>query len=201
MHWGRILGSSLSVCCLTAFAIAAPVQKQKAASPASSLKTVSYLHEKTGDALWARSDYCFHKGRWNDSIRICKVMMKSEPTFEEAYGDAGYLLDSLGRKNEALAIYKQGLAANPKSPDMYFEVARFYTINNRFGEALPYLQKAVKFPTADVLTWKQLAHTYRKLKMYDKSIATWQTIRQKFKDPVAENNIRSIQNEMQQNRM
>src|SRR5438105_3266081 len=64
--------------------------------------------DDVADRLWDRGDFYWHEGRYEERVALDRLVIRVQPRFIEPYGTAGWLLESLGRKNEALAMYRQG---------------------------------------------------------------------------------------------
>lgn len=128
--------------------------------------------EEAIDTVWTHADYYWHEGRYEDHVAICRFMMRADPSFAEAYSSGGWLLENLGRKDEALAVYLEGVRAVPNDWRPLHDLGYFYFQQKRYPEAIETLEKAVGLqPPAFV--WHVLAHSYEKAGDKARSIATW----------------------------
>ncbi|NIM05708.1 MAG: tetratricopeptide repeat protein [Armatimonadetes bacterium] len=76
------------------------------------------------DAYW-------HVGDYENCIRLLKLQIELKPRHVEAYDGAAWLLWSMRRFDEAEALYKQGIAKNPKTYRLYFELGQMYYLTAR----------------------------------------------------------------------
>ncbi len=102
-----------------------PVEK-KATTAAEAKATVERSVDFFMEVLSARADERFHAGDYDNSIRLMRLQMELEPTYLESYDSAAWLLWSMERFAEAVAVYKQGIANNPDNYRLYFELGYMY---------------------------------------------------------------------------
>lgn len=139
---------------------------------AQSRAAVAQIGDAIVSAVWSHADYYWHEGRYEDHVAICRFMMRADPTFPEAYSAGGWLLENLGRNDEALAIYRAGARALPDDWRVLHDLGYFYHQQKRYPEAIEVVEKAVALkPPAFV--WHVLAHSYEKSGNVSRSIATW----------------------------
>ncbi len=126
------------------------------------------------DQLWAQADAHFHKGEYNHTINLSRVVVQGDPRNVEAFSDAAYLLWSTGQNDAATAFLKQGLTANSDSYYMYDELgAHFYYRLKDYPNAVTYYEKAIKYD-CPFFTWSGLAHSYEKTNQWEKAVKTWE---------------------------
>lgn len=113
------------------------------------------------DLLWRKSDYYFHEGDYENAIRLHRLIVDFEPDFTEAYSVGAWLLESLGREKEGLQFLEQGLAANRKVYDLYFELGFYYFKRQDFQKAREYFSDAVKLEHPSTVD-RMLAHACEK---------------------------------------
>jgi tetratricopeptide (TPR) repeat protein len=76
--------------------------------------------------LSKQADNYYGAGDYDNAVRILKLQMGLDPHWIEAYDSAAWLLWSMERLEEAVAVYKQGIAANPDNYQLYFELGTIY---------------------------------------------------------------------------
>jgi tetratricopeptide (TPR) repeat protein len=76
--------------------------------------------------LTARIDESWHRGDYEKCVRLFRMQMRLDPKWVESYDGAAWLLWSMGKFDEAEAIYKEGIANNPGNYRLYFELAHMY---------------------------------------------------------------------------
>jgi tetratricopeptide (TPR) repeat protein len=135
------------------------------------------------DRVWAQADKHFHEGEYSHAVNLNRVIMEGEPFRVETYENSAFLLWSTDRNEEAIAVLKQGIKANPKNYYMYDELGRHYSVNlKQHAKAIPYFEKAVQFK-APFFTWNNLARCYEKTNQWEKAVKTWEAAT-KFTSPV-----------------
>lgn len=95
------------------------------------------------DLLWLRTiQYTvmeFHnvdrKFTWLE--QMCTTVTKLDPNFEGAYVHGGMLLAAIGADDKAMTLLKTGMANNPDSWEIPFEIAKIYLLNRRENPESP----------------------------------------------------------------
>jgi tetratricopeptide (TPR) repeat protein len=148
---------------------------QEKSAPKGGLENVEAILDETVAQLWKQTDEHWHEGEYVHIVNICKVVAAARPNMMEAYANAGWLLWSMDRDEEAVALYEQGLKANPDSYSMYDELG-FYYYNRKkdYPRAIPYYEKAVAFKDCASFTLHMLAHAYERTKQMDKALKMWE---------------------------
>lgn len=131
-------------------------------------------------------DFCWHEGFHFQLIRINKACVELDPTYGEAYENTAWLLVSYDRKNEALALLKRYLENNPNRYEPYYELGWFYYHWQKNPEAaIPWLEKAVKFPHPSIIE-HTLAHAYERAGRPKDALQVWANKLKRYpNDPVA----------------
>lgn len=154
---------------LLAVGLCAPVSAQK-----SGAARVEAMADSLLDQLWVLTDMHWHKGEYNHNIHLSRMIIAGRPDNLDAYANSAWLLWSMNRDNEAVAMYKQGIQANPNTYYMYDELAYYYLTRKRDREkALPYYEKAASFKDCPASSLHMLAHCYEKTGRLEKALATW----------------------------
>jgi len=116
--------------------------------------------EKRVDALWEKSDKAFHAGDYPLAVSFHRQIVKLAPDDTESYGDAAWLLWSMGQKADARAFIAQGIKANPNNAEMWDTAGEHYTLEHSFADAKNAFLKAVRLagPKSPELLRHRLAH-------------------------------------------
>ena len=167
-----------------------PVEKPKGdPSPLKEASQEDVVEAVLGNALvdlYEQADEHFHKGEYNHSVNLFRLVVQGDPENLDCYLNAAYLLWSTDRNDEAIDILKQGIGPKPANFYLLDKLGRHYLVNNKNPKAaLPYLQKAVTFP-CPFFTWNSLATCYEKLNQWDKAVETWKKATELPDDPVAQ---------------
>jgi tetratricopeptide (TPR) repeat protein len=121
-----------------------------------------------------RVDEHFEKGEYNHAVNLCRIDVQGRPYNAEAYSNAAYLLWSMAREDEAVALLQAGLSRNRNSYYMFDELGTYYAVHRKqFSDAIPYYEKAVAFK-CPFSTWHALANCYEKTDQWEKALHAWQ---------------------------
>jgi len=140
------------------------------------------------DLLWLQVETLFHSGQHYRMLPIMRTVTFLQPQFITPWAVGGWHLSyniSVQAKTDeerdrwvqaGLDFLKEGISYNPERYDLYFELGwTFYHKVKNYGEAVKYLELAVKFPRPDYVD-DVLAHAYEKNGEIDKAIAKWTEI-------------------------
>jgi len=145
------------------------------------------------------TDAHWHKGEYNHSINISKMVMAARPDFVDFYANTGWLLWSMNRDDEAVALYEKGIKANPNTYYMYDELAQYYFIRKKnHAKAAKYYEQAVKFKDAKPQSWNALALCYEKSGQLEKALATWEKAVTLKDNPAAKPNRDRVRTKLKQ---
>ncbi len=112
--------------------------------------------ESLADSLVLTSDYWWHLGEYDRVCHLLEAALFFSPQRVELYGDIAWLQWSLGRDDQAIAVLKRGVVANPGDWGAEFNLGFHYFNTRRYQEALPYLQAAAEHTP----TWPVPIHIY-----------------------------------------
>ncbi|MCS7264231.1 MAG: hypothetical protein NZ805_05300 [Armatimonadetes bacterium] len=136
--------------------------------------------------LMGVGDYCWHEGFHFQLIRILKASTELDPQFGEAYENAAWLLISYDRRDEALQLLHRYLQNNPNRYEPYYELGWFYYHWQKQPEkAIPWLEKAVRFPHPPIIE-HTLAHAYERSGRLKDALTIWENKLKRYpNDPIA----------------
>jgi tetratricopeptide (TPR) repeat protein len=174
IHVSARIALSIFFCLALAGATAAQSRTPKSAAVSPSSKVEAIVNEAVIN-LWKHVDHHWHEGEYRHIVNLCKVIATARPDAVEAYSNAGWLLWSMDADDEALALYEQGLKANPSIYEMYDELGFYYFNRKRdYARAIPYYEKALQFKDCKPFTIHMLAHAYERTKQMDKALKAWE---------------------------
>jgi len=158
------------------------------------------------DKFWRLSDEAFHDGDYPRAIHFHKAIVLLDPHDTESYGNAAWLMWSLGQKTEALAHIARGLKANPTDSEMWDVAGQQYDLQKKetpalavkakeaFASAVKFLPEGADKESAQMLR-RRLAHAAEKAGDIKLSIATWRQLVADFpEDVVNKNNLARVEN-------
>lgn len=147
----------------------------KPVRPATGAEMADRIVEAVLVRLDAAGDAHWHKGEYNHIINLYKMTIAADPHDLDAYSNAGWLLWSLDKDAEAVALYNQGLKANPGSYYMYDELGQYYAVRKKnWAKALSYYQRAAGMKDCQPQSIHMLAHAYEHTGDLAKAEAAWQ---------------------------
>ena len=133
------------------------------------------------DHLWNQTDAYWHGGDYPRIVALDRIITEADPQFLEAYSNGGWLMDSLGRTQDALAYYTLGARNNPHAEYAYWNLGFFYfSTAHDYPAAARAFRHAVQQPDADLRDWKMLAHSYEKAHDWDLAVSTWEQTRARY---------------------
>lgn len=133
------------------------------------------------DNLWTQNDAYWHVGDYPRIVALDRIITEADPQFLEAYATGGWLMDSLGRTQDAEAYYTLGTRSNPQAEYAFWNLGFFYfTTAHNYAAAARAFHSAVQQRDADLNDWKMLAHSYEKAGQWDNAVSTWQQIKVRY---------------------
>ncbi len=133
------------------------------------------------DKLWDQTDRYWHGGDYPRIIALDRIITEADPQFLEAYSNGGWLMESLGRTQDAEAYYMLGVRNNSRSEYAYRNLGFFYfSTKHNYSAAAQAFRHAVQQRDADLNVWKMLAHSYEEAGQWDAAVETWQQTRARF---------------------
>ena len=133
------------------------------------------------DHLWNQTETYWHSGDYPRVVALDRIITEADPQFLEAYSNGGWLMDSLGRTQDAQAYYTLGTRNNPHAAYAYWNLGFFhFNTTHDYPAAARAFRHAVQQPDADLRDWKMLAHSYEKAGLWDAAVSTWQQTRARY---------------------
>lgn len=126
------------------------------------------------DRLWARGDWYWHEGRYEERVALDRLVIRMDPQFIEPYGTAGWLLESLGRDQEALALYRQAVAAAPQRWEPHHDLGMYYYQHKQYPAAAAEFRRGTQQAAAPVYVWKMLGHALERSGSLDQAVTAWE---------------------------
>ena len=124
------------------------------------------------------ADLHWHKGEYSHIVNLDKMIVAAQPDNVDTFANAGWLLWSMNRDAEAVALYEQGLKANPNSYYMYDELGYYYFNRKKdYAKAIHYYEQAATRPDVSPETLHLLAHSYERTGKLKLCLETWDRAR------------------------
>lgn len=172
------------------------------AGPAHSHAAKPGQEESNVDYFWRKSDEAFHNGDYARAVGLHRAIQALDPTDVESFSVASWLLWSMGKSDEALAMLQTGVTANPDDWDMWDEAGRQYDLMKRVPEALTAYQRAVQLVPKEQdsqMLRRRLAHAAERAGNLPLSRETWQgLVRDYPNEPVNKNNLARVEKLIEQ---
>jgi tetratricopeptide (TPR) repeat protein len=175
-NWRSVIGIVALLAIAGGVAGAAPraARARRRATPKARPQSEAILGE-VADRLWDRGDFYWHEGRYEERVAVDRLVIRMQPRFVEPYGTAGWLLESLGRPSEALAMYRQGVTAVPDRWETHQDLGMFYYEHKQYAEAAAAFRDASRQQDPPPYVWKMLAHALERAGELKEAVAAWET--------------------------
>jgi serine/threonine protein kinase/tetratricopeptide (TPR) repeat protein len=106
-------------------------------------------------------NFLIKHGRLDSAEAPLKRAVELSPQNARGWNSLGALYLSSGRYHEAEDSFRRSLAIDA-TPEAYTNLAILYEYQNRYADAVPYLEKAVVLAPSNHLAWGHLAEEYRR---------------------------------------
>jgi tetratricopeptide (TPR) repeat protein len=171
---GFIFAVSIAALLAAASGPARAARGSRALHPVKAPAQVDAIVDNVVDRLWDRADWYWHEGRYEERVAVDRLIIRMDPHFIEPYGTAGWLLESLGRDQEALELYRQAVAAVPTRWETHHDLGMYYYQHKDFTSATTEFQQATQQPGAPEYVWKMLAHAYERSGALEQAVSAWE---------------------------
>ncbi len=139
------------------------------------------------------ADGYFHQGKFLLSVVALKRIIELCPVGIEPYSTAAWLLWSSKKTDDAIAMYRQMLTANPNDANGYLEFGMFYVNRKLDVDALPYLAHAVQLGGLTRERRDIYGIVLGRLKQTDDAINFWKKVLTEDKDdPIAQRELKKL---------
>ncbi len=107
------------------------------------------------------------KSDWKSAQAVLDSWLAANPTDPRALFDAGYVADSQNRLDDAVALYRRAVDANPRSLEAHLSLGLLLARQNKFDQARPELALATTLdpgdagPNLKARAWRALAQIDR----------------------------------------
>ena len=133
------------------------------------------------DKMWRQTDNYWHNGDYPRIVALDRIITEADPQFLEAYSTGGWLMDSLGRTQDAQAYYTLGTKNNPHAAYAFWTLGFFYfNTAHDYPAAARAFRKDTEQVDADLNDWKMLGHSEEKAGQWDAAVATWRQIKARW---------------------
>jgi len=137
-------------------------------SPVKSMERASELAQKAislNDALDSPHSLLCHmylmKRQYEEAIAEGERAVALSPNGADAHAHLAVILNYVGRREEATALFKKATRLNPMPPNWYlFSLGDAYCLTGQYEEAIATLQKALKRNPDDLMAHIALATSY-----------------------------------------
>ena len=102
-------------------------------------------------------------GKWADAAKELQAELTIEPHDVDALYELGFVNLQESKRDEAMRLFRQVLAAHPDYADAQYEVGKMLMDDGKAQQALPHLEAAAKLDPNKAYVHYQLQAAYRKL--------------------------------------
>lgn len=162
-------------------ALNTPYVAPPAVSPLPAKATVSpkpsptQIWEQAADVFVRESDWWWHKGGYDQSIRCGEASILLDPEWVETYSVIAWLQWSMGRNVEAIGTLHRAVRAAPTDPDACFHLGYHHFNLKKYSAAEQPLRKSVELG-GDHLARRTYAHCLEKLGKLEASLREWKAL-------------------------
>ena len=135
--------------------------------PPASVNTTSAPTPEPISAEVAAAEAAIVASDWKTAEAKLDPYLAAHPADARALFDAGYVADAQNRLDDAAALYRRAIAANPKSFEAHISLGLLLARQNKLAEARPELVTATTLdpglagPTLKARAWRALARIDR----------------------------------------
>jgi tetratricopeptide (TPR) repeat protein len=124
--------------------------------------------------LFERAHKAQIKGELGDAIDLYKRSLSMFPT-AEAYTFLGWTYAMMNRYDEAIEMCHQAIGVDPEFGNPYNDIGSYLIEQNKWDEAIPWLEKALKAPRYEARHYPfiNLGRVYERQGDYRKALAAY----------------------------
>ncbi|MGP8077665.1 MAG: tetratricopeptide repeat protein [Thermoplasmata archaeon] len=100
------------------------------------------------DLLWGAVEVYAHLGQDAPALRLLELLLAREPANAMFLRKKGQVLLRAGRRDEALGILQEAVAAAKGDPQAYFEVAEALRVQGSYPDAIAYYRRGLELEPA-----------------------------------------------------
>ena len=169
-----------------------PTVKRRPHGPTSPKVPAGQVWNEAKGIFLTETDWWWHSGNYPQAVRCLEVVVFLDPEYIEGYSSIAWLQWSLGYGNTAIQTLKRGIAADPKSPDAWYELGLHYYRIKNYKLAEGPLRKSVELG-GDMFAHRFYAHCLEKVGKLNEAVEQWQIIiRNDPKDDTAKINMERV---------
>jgi tetratricopeptide (TPR) repeat protein len=117
--------------------------------------------DSTNFDAWYEYGYSYYLQKdYSKAIEIMQTQTGNPQATDQLWQMIGNCLDMIGKPEEALAAYSQGLEKFPNSGRLYLESGNIFLIQNKMEEAIPYYEKGIEMDPEFPSNYYRLARIY-----------------------------------------
>jgi Flp pilus assembly protein TadD len=129
------------------------------------------FNSKDADAWYYLGRAKYFEGSFAEAIVAYQRCTRISPTSARAKDGLGLTLEQLGRVDDAIQAFRDGIAAQASvrnsDPQLFIDLGALLVRQNRAQEALPYLHQALQLAPTDVAAHEQLGRAYMQLGQFE----------------------------------
>ena len=203
MHRGLFLAAIAACVVLSAApgSVRAPAAETLKPIPAAeAAKRADETRDFVLDLIAGQIDTFWHAGKWAECVRLLYQRIELDRHDTDACTDLGWVLANMNRDAEAVAVFRAGIADNPKNFDIHHHFGLFYHRRHRYDEAIEQFRIAAK--NGAPKGWQHmLPGTLEQAGRKQEALDEWRELLRRFPgDPVAKQHVQKLEGEMEKGR-
>jgi len=152
-----------------------PVHPQRAGIKQAPDVPPDQVWRQACDAFITESDWWWHRGNFNQSIRCLEAAVFLNPHYIEGYTSIAWLQWNMGDDPAAIGTLNRAISAAPFDPEAHYGLGFHYFNTKRYSQAEMPLKRAVELG-GDHRTRRTYAHCLEKLGKLEKALEQWSAI-------------------------
>jgi len=128
--------------------------------------TIANLHQQAETALTQK--------QFQNTISLCRQILKAEPNFSPAYPTLGKALVAVGDLAAAANTYQQAIKVDPSNAQAYANLGSIYAQYQQWEQALTYYQKASELQPDFAGVYRNIARVWERLNRPERAVKAWE---------------------------
>jgi len=155
------------------------VPPEKATRALGPYQNLSDLFIDAGGIFVVESDGYWHRGVYPQCVRCNETTTFLDPAYVDMYSNSAWLLWSMGQHDRSLSVLWQGVNANLRSWEAWYNLGYQHVLMHEYPRAVRPLKRSVELG-APAVNYHQYCHALEKAGHPDLALKEWQTLLKAF---------------------
>jgi len=169
------------------------VPPEKATRALGPYRNLTDLFIDAGGVFVVESDVYWHQGVYPQCVRCNETTTFLDPAYVDVYSNSAWLLWSMGQHDRSISVVAQGVSANPKSWEAWYNLGYQHVLMHEYARAVRPLKRSVALG-APAINYHQYCHALEKSGHPELALKEWQVLLKAFPgDVIAPRQIARLQ--------